>query len=800
MASMLNTGLSLGIQQKSACGTFLSPVTASHGHKNSFLSKSEAPSSINQESLLPNQLRFLSKNMGIAAIGSIAGVAGECLLQAFSGGGNGCGGWGDGGFSGGSGGDGGSWHRYLERLIPFANAEAEDRSYDSHGLKVGSSRNITKLNADKRYKISGVELLDKRTGNIVGLDDPFYELITMKPGAILTAAQFQAELENLSSCGMFESVSMDAIPESNGMLRMQIIFAESEWQHSESVRCVNVGLLPQSKPPEVDLMRMTDKERERFMKNQEEEYSLRLQETKPVILPKTVEKELSRWIRGEPRVTARVLQRLRDQIQKWYHDNGFACAQVVNFGNLNTNEIVCEIVEGDITKLMIQFQDKMGLPCEGNTNIKIVDRELPQQLKTGHIFNIEAGKKALRDINSLGLFSNIEVNPRPDEEKEGGIVVEIKLKELDQQTAEVSTEWSISPGGSGWPTLSSIQPGGSVTFEHRNLFGLNRSIFGSVTSNNLLNPQDDLGFKMEYVHPYLDGVDDLRNRTFKASCFNSRKLSPVFTGGPGLDEVPTVWVDRAGLKANITENFTRQSKFTYGLVFEEVTTRDETSAICTNGCRTLPSGAFSMDGPPTTLSDTGMDHVGFFQANVTRDNTCFINGTPVGARWIFQVDQGLGIGSKHPVFNRHQLTATHFLQLKEVQEGGKKAPPPVLVLHGRYGGCVGDLAAYDAFTLGGPYSVRGYNMGELGACRNFLELATELRVPIFGTQTYGFVEYGTDLGSSKDVRGNPTEYFRRAGSGMSYGVGMKLGLIRAEYAQDCNTGSGALFVRFGERF
>lgn len=58
---------------------------------------------------------------------------------------------------------------------------------------------------------------------------------------------------------------------------------------------------------------------------------------------------------------------------------------------------------------------------------------------------------------------------------------------------------------------------------------------------------------MEYAHPYLDGVNDLRNRTLRVSCFNSRKLSPVFTGGPGVDEVPSIWVDRAGVKTNITE-------------------------------------------------------------------------------------------------------------------------------------------------------------------------------------------------------------------------------------------------------
>lgn len=74
-----------------------------------------------------------------------------------------------------------------------------------------------------------------------------------------------------------------------------------------------------------------------------------------------------------------------------------------------------------------------------------------------------------------------------------------------------------------------------------------------ITSFDKIYLQDDLAFKLEYVHPYIDGVYNPRNRTFRASCFNSRKLSPVFTGGPGIDEVPPIWVDRAGVKANITE-------------------------------------------------------------------------------------------------------------------------------------------------------------------------------------------------------------------------------------------------------
>lgn len=93
-------------------------------------------------------------------------------------------------------------------------------------------------------------------------------------------------------------------------------------------------------------------------------------------------------------------------------------------------------------------------------------------------------------------------------------------------------------------------------------------------------------------------------------------------------------------------------------------------------------------------------------------------------------------------------------------------------------------------------------MGELATCRSFLETAAEVRVPVprLGHHAYAFYEHGTDLGSSKACRGNPTEYYRRPGSGSSYGGGVKLGAVRFEYAVDCNAGKGNWFFRFGERF
>jgi outer membrane protein assembly factor BamA len=187
------------------------------------------------------------------------------------------------------------------------------------------------------------------------------------------------------------------------------------------------------------------------------------------------------------------------------------------------------------------------------------------------------------------------------------------------------------------------------------------------------------------------------------------------------------------------------------------------------------------------------------------------------------VDQGLNLqlplpgsrklGFSGGFFNRMTASYTHFMQLPGIAKLTdddvwiKRKAPNTLVLHGRVGNCVGDMGSYDYFALGGPYSVRGYSHGELGACRRFLEAAAEVRVPVknftkkFNGTVYGFAEYGSDLGSGGSLEGSPTEFFRKAGHGASYGVGVKaLGACRFEYARDCNAGNGTFYVHWGERF
>ena len=385
----------------------------------------------------------------------------------------------------------------------------------------------------------------------------------------------------------------------------------------------------------------------------------------------------------------------------------------------------------------------------------------------------------------------------------------VYVREKPQQTADLELEWQVAPGASGKPALVSLAPGGSLTLEDRALLGTADTASASLTAANLLAPADDLGFRVEWRRPGIRGPGDPKAAALSLAAFNSRRLSPVFTPGPGGDEVPPIFLDRVGAKLALTERYSRGSHGSFGVVLEHVAARDEAGELAPAGTRQLASGMLAPAGPPTTLSGTGTDVNAYLQAALVRDTTWSSRGQTLGARDTVTVEQGLpGLGTARAgAYNRATLSATRFLRLPlplpaaQVVAGEPlPSPPASLVLHARGGAALGDLPTYAAFPLGGPHSVRGYSLGELGVARRFAEAAVEARVPVKGATAFAFAEWASDLGSSGSVPGDPTGFYRRPGSGASLGAGVKAGAVRLEYATDANTGAGAAWVRFGERF
>lgn len=145
------------------------------------------------------------------------------------------------------------------------------------------------------------------------------------------------------------------------------------------------------------------------------------------LLSPSTHQELVEMIRveGKDELSASMIYKIKQRVEEWYHDEGYICAQVLHFGNLDTKEVVCEVVEGDITKLV-------WIEESNNTTISI--SKLPNELKklcknleVGNVYNTKESKQVVRDLTSLGLFSSIEVHPQQDLMNEGGIIVEIKV-------------------------------------------------------------------------------------------------------------------------------------------------------------------------------------------------------------------------------------------------------------------------------------------------------------------------------------------------------------------------------------
>jgi hypothetical protein len=246
---------------------------------------------------------------------------------------------------------------------------------------------LSRLDGRKRYKVSELNFLDSRARAGAGAGEKeknplFDDMTTLRPGGVYTRSQLHDELQTMTSSGMFEQVSLQGKPKPDGSLALTVTYAESVWPGAaKRIKFVNVGLMaPLGDGPDED---MTAREKMDYFRRQERDYKQRIRRAKPCILPQSVHQEVLGMVKKQGNLTAGLLRRIRDHVEKWYHDEGFVFAQVQNFGNLDSDEIVLEVAEGDITKVEYQFHDKLDNIVEGNTNIAVIDRELPQQVYTG---------------------------------------------------------------------------------------------------------------------------------------------------------------------------------------------------------------------------------------------------------------------------------------------------------------------------------------------------------------------------------------------------------------------------------
>ncbi|XP_010541693.1 PREDICTED: outer envelope protein 80, chloroplastic isoform X2 [Tarenaya hassleriana] len=180
-----------------------------------------------------------------------------------------------------------------------------------------------------------------------------------------------------------------------------------------------------------------------------------------------------------------------------------------------------------------------------------------------------------------------------------------------------------------------------------------------------------------------------------------------------------------------------------------------------------------LDGFPLTCSGNSHDSM-----VVLKQESRFAKANDQGlSHFSMQIEQGIPVMSKWLIFNRFKFIASK----------GIKLGPAFLLASLTGGSIVGDMAPYQAFTIGGLGSVRGYGEGAVGSGRSCLIGNTELALPL-NKMTEGtiFLDCGTDLGSGRLVPGNPSLRQGKPGFGFGFGYGIRfkspVGHLQVDYA------------------
>jgi outer membrane protein insertion porin family len=210
------------------------------------------------------------------------------------------------------------------------------------------------------------------------------------------------------------------------------------------------------------------------------------------------------------------------------------------------------------------------------------------------------------------------------------------------------------------------------------------------------------------------------------------------------------------------------------------------------------------NGNPLSFSGTGIDDLVSLNFNAIRDKRDNVIDPTNGSFLSLSTEQFLPIGSGSILANRIQANYTQYVPVNILNTLQTKNEPETLAFNVQGGTTIGDLPPHNAYSLGGPNSVRGYDAGDVGISRSYVLASAEYRFPIYSIIGGAlFADFASDLGSSASVLGQPGIERGRPGSGFGIGAGVRLksplGIIRADFGLN-NQGDSRVQFGFGQKF
>ncbi|WYL93211.1 MAG: BamA/TamA family outer membrane protein [Gloeotrichia echinulata IR180] len=513
------------------------------------------------------------------------------------------------------------------------------------------------------------------------------------------------------------------------------------------------------------------------------------------VLPANTADEIFREQYGKI-LNLRDLQESIKKLTKQYQDKGYVLANVIGSPQVSeTGVVTLQVAEGVVEDIRIRFRNKdgqetddKGKPIRGRTQEYIIKREV--ELKPGQVFNRNTVQKDLQRIFGLGLFEdvNVSLDPGTDPSK-----VNVVVNVAERNSGSIAAGAGIS---------SSSGLFGTISYQEQNLNGRNQKLGTEIQVG-----QRELLFDLRFTDPWIDG--DIYRTSYTTNLFRRSSISLIFDGkdnnietytpgGTGGDR-PRVLRLGGGVTFTrpLSPNPYQFSEWTAsaGLQYQRVSTRDADGNVRTQG--TVYRNGVPSQLVPLSQSGTGQDDLLLLQFGAQRDARNNPLQPTSGNYLRFGLDQSLPIGQGNIFLTRLKGSYSQYIPVQLISLG---KGPQTLAFNIQGGTVLGDLPPYEAFTLGGSNSVRGYEDGILSSGRSYVQASLEYRFPVISIVNGAlFFDFGSDLGSSTAAG----EILNKNGTGYGYGVGVRvqspLGPIRIDYGIN-DEGSSRINFGIGERF
>ena len=611
--------------------------------------------------------------------------------------------------------------------------------------------------SEPRVLVSEVVVRSEKGQLTPELERQVYSVIRTQPGRTTTRSELQEDINAIFATGFFANV--EAVPEDTPVgVRVSFIV-----QLNPVLTKVQVQANPGTDVPSV-------------------------------LAPSTVDAVFGEQY-GQV-LNLRQFQAGIQQLTKKYQEQGYVLANLIGAPQISeTGLVTLQIAEGVVENIQVRFQDREGRevdekgePIQGRTQEYIITREM--KLSPGEVFNRDIVQTDLQRVFGLGLFEDVNISLDPGSDPSQ---VQVVVNVAERTTGSIAA-------GAGFSSASGLF--GTVSYQQQNLGGRNQNLGAEVQIG-----QRELLFDLRFTDPWIAG--DPYRTSYTTNIFRRSSISLIFDGKddnirtfqPGETDGDRPRVLRLGGGINFNRPFSpnpyERSEWSAsaGLQYQRISTRDADGNI-------RPEGAVFEDGAPKetvplSLSGGGEDDLVLLQLGAQRDLRNNQLQPTAGSLLRFGVDQSVPVGLGSIFLTRLRGNYSQYLPVRLTSF----APGAQTLAFNVQGGTIlGDLPPYEAFTLGGSNSVRGYEEGALTSGRSYVQASVEYRFPVFSVVNGAlFVDVGSDLGTTTQA----ANVLNKNGSGYGYGLGVRvqspLGPIRIDYGIN-DDGDSRINFGIGERF